>query len=87
MLDSGVNVFPCIFVGNTALTDSDLTALHALSFNEAIATYACHASFTFSKALYTNFDPCKISIQVVQYKKLCNNLLQWKDLDKHNNGE
>lgn len=62
MLDGGVNVFPCIFVGNAALTDSDLTALHALSFNETIATYACHASFTFFKPLYTNFDPCELSL-------------------------
>lgn len=62
MLDSGVNVFPWIFVGNAALRDSDLTALHALSFNETIATYACHASFTFFKPLYTNFDPCKLSL-------------------------
>lgn len=63
VLDSGVNVFPCIFVGNAASTDSDLTALHALSFNETMATYACHARFTFLKPLYTNLDPCKLHFQ------------------------
>lgn len=42
------------------LTDPDLTALHALSFNETMATYACHASFTFFRPLYTNFDPWEL---------------------------
>lgn len=46
VLDS-INVFPCIFVGNAALTDWNLTKLHALSFNETIDIYACHANFTF----------------------------------------
>lgn len=60
--DGGVNVFPCIFAGNAGLTDSDLTALHALSFNETIPTYACHAGFTFFGPLYRNFDPRKLSL-------------------------
>lgn len=62
VLDSGVNVFPCIFLASVAWTDSDLTALHALSFNETMATYACHSCFMFSKPLYTNFDPWKLSL-------------------------
>lgn len=62
MLDSGVNVFPCIFLAGAALKDSDLTALHALSFNETMATYACHSCFMFSELLYTNFDPWKLSL-------------------------
>lgn len=60
--DGGVNVFPCIFAGNAGLTDSDLTALHALSFNETIPTYACHAGFTFFGPLYRNFDPRELSL-------------------------
>lgn len=61
--DSGPSVFPCISPASAAWTHSDLTALHALSFNETIAMYACRASFTFLKPLYTNFDPCKLPLQ------------------------